>query len=80
MSAISKALQVYFLIPKEPGLITIREICIEAEVGHRSVKKYVDDLRLAGLDIESRKGCHGGYYIPSWGKQIEVKTREGKVE
>ena len=62
MSRISNALNMYFLLQVR-DMMKIEEIAKELEVSPRMVKKYKDDLEMAGIYIGSKLGRYGGYYL-----------------
>lgn len=72
MGKVATALQVALLIPVEPSKIKSIAMAQKLEVSERTVMASVNQLRMAGIDIESTRGKHGGYYIPKWGRRLEV--------
>lgn len=73
MGKVATALQVALLIPIEPAKINSKEIAKILEISPRTVISSIDQLRMAGLDIESAIGKRGGYFIPKWGRRLVVK-------
>ena len=51
------------LIIKDHESITGIELAKILNITERQVQKYVQDLRKAGIDIKSKRGNRGGYYI-----------------
>ncbi|AKL95676.1 transcriptional regulator [Clostridium aceticum] len=62
MSKISNALNMYFLLQVK-DMMKIEKIAEKLEVSPRMVKKYKQDLEMAGIYIGSRLGRDGGYYL-----------------
>lgn len=50
----------------EHGIIQRKEICKKINVSDRQILRYVHDLRKAGIDVKSKTGQLGGYYIDNW--------------
>lgn len=50
----------------EHGIIQRREICKILDVSDRQILKYVNDLRECGINVKSKTGVYGGYYIDDW--------------
>lgn len=50
----------------EHGIIQRRDICKVLNVTDRQILKYVKDLRQCGINVKSKRGAHGGYYIDDW--------------
>ncbi|AOY77485.1 helix-turn-helix transcriptional regulator [Clostridium formicaceticum] len=62
MSKISNALNMYFLLQVK-DIVKVEEIAEKLEVTPRMVKKYKQDLEMAGIYIGSKLGRDGGYYL-----------------
>ncbi|MGF7057689.1 helix-turn-helix transcriptional regulator [Brassicibacter mesophilus] len=62
MSRVSNALNMYFLLQVR-DIMRIEEIAEQLEVTPRMVKKYKNDLEMAGIYIGSKLGRYGGYYL-----------------
>lgn len=48
------------------GIIKSNEICKILNVTERQILKYVKDLRECGINVKSKTGANGGYYIDDW--------------
>ena len=48
------------------GVIQRKDICNMLNVTDRQILKYVNDLRECGINVKSKVGPHGGYYIDDW--------------
>ncbi|ABR48346.1 Helix-turn-helix, type 11 domain protein [Alkaliphilus metalliredigens QYMF] len=62
MSKVSNALNMYFLLQVR-GAMRVKEIAEALEVTPRMVKKYKQDLEMAGIYVGSKLGRAGGYYL-----------------
>lgn len=62
MSKISNVLNMYILLQGR-RMMTSQELADILEVSPRVVKSYRKDLEEAGINISSKKGRHGGYYL-----------------
>lgn len=72
-SSITNAFKILTLL-KQNGNMQISELIKELSVEERQVRRYVNSLRNAGIDIKSSTGIHGGYHIekcPFCGKELE---------
>lgn len=52
----------YFLL-KNRGIASAEEIARELEISKRMVNTYKNDLEMAGINIASKRGVGGGYYL-----------------
>jgi biotin operon repressor len=48
---------------EEDKVISIKKLSEALGVGERMIRKYADDIKESGLDIHSKTGPNGGYYI-----------------
>lgn len=64
MSKVSNVLNMLLLL-KSRGRMKIKEIAEILEVEERSVRKYREDLEMAGIHIKSLQGINGGYELES---------------
>lgn len=62
MSKIENAFKILFLL-REHGMLTSNEISKILGVTERQIQKYVSDMRKAGINIKSKLGSTGGYWI-----------------
>ncbi|EQF29840.1 transcriptional regulator family protein [Clostridioides difficile CD160] len=62
MGKIDNAFKIIMLL-KENKILKTSEISNKLNISERQVKEYAHQLRLAGIDIKSRPGSAGGYYI-----------------
>ena len=72
-SSITNAFKILTLLKKN-GNMQISELIKELSVEERQVRRYVNSLRNAGIDIKSNTGIYGGYYIdicPFCGGKLE---------
>ena len=67
MSKFSKLLLMIKML--ENDQIKTKDIAAELGVSQRMIRKYVKDIKEAGMDIESRPGPTGGYYIEKPSKE-----------
>jgi len=63
MSKISNALLMLFYLNNKSTYIQISELADYLEVSDREVRRYRDDLEMAGFYIESKQGRNGGYRL-----------------
>lgn len=63
MSKISNALSMLFYLNNHDGYIKIRDIADHLEIGEREVRRYRDDLEMAGFFIDNLTGRDGGYKL-----------------
>jgi len=62
MSHVGNAIKMYMLLHKN-GKMKISEIASKLELDDRTVRRYKDDLELAGIYIDSETGKYGGYTL-----------------
>ena len=62
MGKVENAFKMLMLI-KEHGILKCEELSKILNVTERQVQKYVWDMRKAGINIKSKSGTKGGYYI-----------------
>lgn len=62
MGKVENAFKMLLLI-KEHGILKCEEISKMLNVTDRQVQKYAADMRKAGINIKSKSGNKGGYYI-----------------
>lgn len=62
MSKVENAFKMLLLI-KEHGLLKREELAKLLNVKERQVYNYAHDLKKAGINIKSKPGNKGGYYI-----------------
>jgi predicted DNA-binding transcriptional regulator YafY len=63
MSKISNALSMLFYLNNHDGYLKIRDIADHLEIGEREVRRYRDDLEMAGFYIDNLTGRDGGYKL-----------------
>ena len=63
MSKISNSLLMLFFLNKKLSYTKISELADYLEVSNREVRRYRDDLEMAGFSIESKMGRDGGYRL-----------------
>lgn len=63
MSKLSNTLKMLFFLNKTHGFVKIRNIANHIEIGTREVRRYRDDLEMAGFFIEEKRGRDGGYQL-----------------
>ena len=62
MSKVENAFKMLLLI-KEHGMLTSNELGKRLGVTERQIQKYAYDMRKAGINIKSKLGNAGGYWI-----------------
>ncbi|MDK0695876.1 HTH domain-containing protein [Clostridium perfringens] len=62
MSKVENAFKMLFLL-REYGMLTSNELGKRLGVTERQIQKYVHDMRKAGINIKSKLGNTGGYWI-----------------
>ncbi|MDD5293536.1 MAG: WYL domain-containing transcriptional regulator [Candidatus Izemoplasmatales bacterium] len=63
MSKISNALKMLFYLNNHDEYRRISDIASHLEIGEREVRRYRDDLEMAGFFIENKTGRYGGYRL-----------------
>lgn len=63
MSKISSALSMLFYLNNKDHYVKISELANHLEIGEREVRRYRDDLEMAGFAIENKTGLDGGYRL-----------------
>jgi predicted DNA-binding transcriptional regulator YafY len=63
MSKISNALLMLFYLNNKNTYIKISELSNYLEVSDREIRRYRDDLEMAGFSIENKTGRYGGYLL-----------------
>lgn len=62
MGKIDNAFKIIMLLKKNE-ILKAGEIADKLNISERQIKEYVYQLRQAGIDIKSKPGIAGGYYI-----------------
>lgn len=62
MGKIENSFKIIMLL-KENTILKASDISNKLNISERQVKEYAHQLRLAGIDIKSKPGVTGGYYI-----------------
>ena len=62
MGKIDNAFKIIMLLRKNE-ILKAGEISDKLNISERQIKEYIHQLRLAGINIKSRPGSTGGYYI-----------------
>lgn len=62
MGKIENAFRMLLIIQHNPSITGV-ELAKILDITERQVQKYVHDLRKVGIDIKSKRGKVGGYYI-----------------
>lgn len=65
MSKFSNLLSMIILL-RSKGKVKVRELAEELEVDERMIRKYREDLEMAGVNIESISGANGGYILKGY--------------
>lgn len=76
MSKLSNTLMMLELL-QNGRKYSIKELSEKLEVSPRMVRKYKDELELAGIYVESLRGTYGGYYL---NQNIKLPNRFLKPE
>lgn len=63
MSKIGNAITMLFYLNAFDGFVKIQDISAKIEIGVREVRRYRDDLEMAGFSIENKTGRNGGYRL-----------------
>jgi predicted DNA-binding transcriptional regulator YafY len=63
MSKISNTLSMIFYLNEQTQYVKIKDIADHLEIGEREVRRYRDDLEMAGFSIENKSGRDGGYKL-----------------
>jgi predicted DNA-binding transcriptional regulator YafY len=63
MSRISNALKMLFFLNNNDEYRKISDIANHLEIGEREVRRYRDDLEMAGFSIDNKTGRYGGYRL-----------------
>lgn len=75
MSKFSNLLRMIILL-KSKGKMKSRELAEALEVDERMIRKYKDDLEMAGVYIESMLGINGGYVLRTTDSLIDLNVKE----
>lgn len=75
MSKFSNLLDMIILL-KSRGKMKCKDIAEELEVDERQVRKYKQDLELAGVNIISLRGAYGGYSIEGYDYLLNLNIKE----
>lgn len=76
MSKLSNTLMMLELL-QNGRKYSIKELSEKLEVSPRMIRKYKDELELAGIYVESLRGTYGGYYL---NQNIKLPNRFLKPE
>ncbi|MFL8710804.1 helix-turn-helix transcriptional regulator [Clostridioides sp. GD02377] len=74
MGKIDNALKIIMVL-KDNKILKAREIANELNISERQVKEYMSQLRRAGIDVKSKPGNAGGYYIEQCPFCARLKNR-----
>ncbi|MBR9648901.1 transcriptional regulator [Clostridium tyrobutyricum] len=78
MSKFSNLLDMIILL-KSRGKMKCKDIAEELEVDERQVRKYKQDLELAGVNINSTSGIDGGYSINGYDYLLNMNISEEEL-
>lgn len=78
MSKFSNILKMIILL-KSRGKMKAKELSEELEVDERQIRKYRDDLEMAGVHIESLRGIDGGYIINGFDHLMNLDIKEEEL-
>ena len=71
MSKISNMINMLFIL-KDEKLHSMTELSRKLEVTPRMIKQYKDELELAGIYIDSKRGISGGYILNQELNNIDI--------
>lgn len=71
MSKVSNMLNMLFIL-NDNKIHNMKELSIKLEVSTRMIKQYKDELELAGIYIESKRGIVGGYVLSKELNDIDI--------
>ena len=71
MSKVSNMLNMVFIL-KDKKIHNMSELSQKLEVSPRMIKQYKDELELAGIYIDSKKGVSGGYRLNQELSNIDI--------
>lgn len=78
MSKFSNILKMIILL-KSRGKMKAKELSEVLEVDERQIRKYRDDLEMAGVHIESLRGIDGGYVIKGFDHLMNLDISEDEL-
>lgn len=62
MAYVTNALKMLIML-EENGIMKISELAEKLNITDRMVRKYYQDIKTAGVDIRSKRGIDGGYWL-----------------
>ena len=71
MSKVSNMLNMLFIL-NDNKIHNMKELSIKLEVSQRMIKQYKEELELAGIYIESKRGISGGYALNKELNDIDI--------
>lgn len=74
MSKVSNMINMLFIL-KDKKIHNMVELSRKLEVTPRMVKQYKDELELAGIYIDSKRGIAGGYVLNQELNNIDIQRK-----